>query len=354
MTLQTEQENIYATLPMRIKAIAIDSLIVSLLLMALLQVLGLYFPKHSVLTAFAIFGMLLLFEPILISSFGCTIGQYLMGIRVILKKDETLCPFHLSIIRYIVKIILGSLSLFYMLFSSNRQGIHDYCAKTIVVLSKRKLIKHPEVAKEQIEETQFDQQYKYPSAVRRFVFFVIWYIIASFSASIILGILYSIIIAIGTIIGLFPDEIPENNLLFGILVMIIWITEIFLFAAIAYWAAKGYLPGAIRKEITEEEIEEDKGLTRMEEEQANTIDGLDEKEDVLSEEQKQIEKENLKKVKIHTFVFTLFGFIVGLLFSLILLDQIIEIIITILISSLAGYLFGHLYGESKKKSITKI
>ena len=354
MTSDTEQERVYATLPMRIKAVAIDSLIVSLLLMALLQVLGLYFPKHSVLTAFAMFGMSLLFEPLLISSAGCTIGQYLMGIRVIRKENGTLCPFHLSIVRYIVKILLGLYSLVYMLFSSNRQGIHDYSAKTIVVISKRKLIKHPEVAIEQKEEGQIEKQYKYPSAIRRFAFFVIWYIIAFFSASIILGILYSIIIAIGTIVGLTSYEESENNLLFGIFIIIIWIIELFLFAAVAYWASKGYLPGAMRKKITQDEIEAEKEHAKLEEEQADIMEGLNEKEELSSKEQKQIEKENLKTVKANTFIFTLFGFIVGLIFSLILLKQIVEIIFITLIGSLIGYVFGYLYGESKRKSITKI
>ena len=181
-----------------------------------------------------------------------------------------------------------------------------------------------------------------------------WYIIAFFSASIILGILYSIIIAIGTIVGLTSYEESENNLLFGIFIIIIWIIELFLFAAVAYWASKGYLPGAMRKKITQDEIEAEKEHAKLEEEQADIMEGLNEKEELSSKEQKQIEKENLKTVKANTFIFTLFGFIVGLIFSLILLNQIVEIIFITLIGSLIGYVFGYLYGESKRKSITKI
>ena len=340
MTSQTEQENIYATLPMRIKAMAIDSLIYALLFIMLPMLMMSLFPQRDELRVISMIIPLFLLEPFLVTFAGCTIGQYLMGIRIIQKEEGGKCPLPQSYIRYFVKIILGWYSLVYMLFSNERQAIHDYAAKTIVVLSKPKQEAHPEVAEEQEEDAHTEKQYKYPSGIRRFTFFILWYLVAL----------------------LITSAIP----------VISPVLSIILFFAIAYWAAKGYLPGAQRKEIpqeevdrellTQEEIEADEKQKLIEQyeteeehdeiEQDETEEEHDEAKE-LTEEQIQIEKENRAIVKGYASIFTMFGFIIGLIISVILLDNFIEIILITLLVSFSGYVFGYFLGESKKKSITE-
>lgn len=346
MTPDIEQDNIYATLPMRIKAMAIDSLIYALMFISLPMLVTSLYPHSNDLRIISMILPILILEPFLITFAGCTIGQYLMGIRVVIKDLGEKCPLPLSFPRYFVKFLLGGYSLIYMLFSNKRQAVHDYVAKTIVVLSKRKQAAHPEFAEEQEEEAQIERQYKYPSGIRRFVFFVIWYVVAFLVIGVLLDILFSFFI----LIDLIPYEDLESDVFSVIIVIFFWALEIFLFFAIAYWAAKGYLPGAMRKLVPQEEVEADEKQKETEVDKTEKEHG-EAKE--LTEKQIQIEKENRTIVKGYTSLFTLFGLILGMILSIILLDDIIEIFLIILLVSFAGSVSGYFIAVFKKKSFTE-
>jgi len=128
----------------------------------------------------------------------------------------------------------------YMLFSKKHQAIHDHAAKTLVVLSSKKIKKYPEFAEygETEQEFENDVTYTYPSALRRFGFYCIWILIA--------GIAYGLVIE-GAALLLLPgytldtEKLPKEielatNLLFSL-----------MFIGLAVLASKGYLPGAKRK-----------------------------------------------------------------------------------------------------------
>ena len=356
MNSQTEQENIYATLPMRIKAMAIDSLIYALLFISLPMLMTSLFPLSNEFRIISMILPILFLEPFLVSLAGCTIGQYLMGIRVITKESGEKCFLPLSFLRYFIKFLLGFYSLIYMLFSSERQAIHDFAAKTIVVLSKRKQEAHYEVVEEQEEEARIEKQYEYPSGFRRFVFFIIWYVIAL----VVMGGISIFLLNLGIIIGQIPPEEIENSNYAAVIGIIFSIIDIILFFAIAYWAAKGYLPGAKRKLVSQDAIEaEEKPAeieneqTEIENEQTEIENEQTEIENELTEKQTQFEIDNRAIVKGYTSLFTLFGLILGMVLSIILLDDIIEIFLIILLVSFAGSVFGYFIGVFKKKSVTE-
>lgn len=350
MNSQTQQEYIYATLPMRIKAMAIDSLIYALLFITLPMLMTSLFPLSNEFRIISMILPILFLEPFLLSLAGCTIGQYLMGIRVVTKDSGEKCFLPLSFARYIIKVLLGFYSLIYMLFSNERQAIHDYAAKTIVVLSKRKQEAHYEIEEEQKEETKIRKQYVYPSGIRRFVFFVIWYI----ASLLFMIVLFSMLSSFFIIIGIIPNEIESSPLL-GIISIFFWFIDVVLFFAIAYWAAKGYLPGAQRKLLTQEEIEADEKQKEVEaEEKPVEIENEQtEIENELTEKQMQIEEENRTIIKGHVTMFTLLGLILGMILSIIFLDKIIEIFLIILLVSFLGSVFGYFIGVFKKKSVTE-
>ncbi len=84
-----------------------------------------------------IFGFLiLLYEPIFIS-FGCTLGQLIMNIRVRRIKDpERKILFHGAFFRFLTKGLLGWISLISISFNQNKRAIHDFASGSIVIVPK--------------------------------------------------------------------------------------------------------------------------------------------------------------------------------------------------------------------------
>jgi uncharacterized RDD family membrane protein YckC len=79
--------------------------------------------------------IIFIYEPVLTSK-ACTVGQLLTGIRV--RKTDNLGRISLfsSVIRYVVKLFLGIISFFSILFSEKNRAIHDYASGTIVIDKK--------------------------------------------------------------------------------------------------------------------------------------------------------------------------------------------------------------------------
>ena len=232
--------DVFATLATRIKASIIDSIILLALFVTIPMVIGDFLHGDSLLKAFAMFAPILFLEPILVAYLGATVGQRVFGMEVVRVDTRSKCPLHIAFFRYIAKAVLGSISVVYMLFSKKHQAIHDHFAKTLVLISQRKLERNPGIAKYGEYEQTLDHNYSYPSTIRRFIFFIVWYVFALTA----LGIVFEVG-AILTIPGysLESDKLPEflDNII-SIVLAIVFIT-------LAVFASKGYLPGARRKKI---------------------------------------------------------------------------------------------------------
>lgn len=231
---------LYATLPRRIKASIIDGVVLLALFILFPLIVGTLVGKDTGLSAIAMFTPPLLLEPFLISFLGFTLGQYIFGIRVVRVDTGGKCPLIASFARYFTKTILGSLSVAYMLFSKKHQAIHDYLAKTLVVLSQEKIERNPEFAQygEIEQDLENDVTFTYPSVARRFGFFCIWVVV--------MIIVFGILVESAAILFLpgytfetekMPKQIEvASNVLFSI-----------IFIGLAVLASKGHLPGAKRK-----------------------------------------------------------------------------------------------------------
>jgi uncharacterized RDD family membrane protein YckC len=240
---------LYATLPRRIKASIIDGVVLMALFILCPLAIGTMTGSETGLNAIAMYTPPLLLEPFLISYLGFTLGQYIFGIQVIRLDNGEKCPLVASFARYYTKLLLGSLSMVYMLFSKKHQAIHDHVAKTLVVLSHKKIEQNPEFAiyGEKEQDFENDVTFAYPSILRRFVFFCIWIVVASIA----FGILFE-----GAALLILPgytldtDKMPKQievaaNLLYSI-----------MFISLAVFASKGYLPGAKRKKKEIEVVQE--------------------------------------------------------------------------------------------------
>jgi uncharacterized RDD family membrane protein YckC len=226
---------LHATIGRRLKASVIDGVV----LLALIVVIPLV--AHA-LAGDSIAGLWLLMyapvfvlEPLLVSFWGQTIGQYLLGVRVVRENAFLRCPLPLSFLRFYTKAVLGLWSMIYMVFSKKHKAIHDYLAGTIVVLSPRRLAKDPSFAENGEVEQAEDTRFVYPSVLRRCAFFLIWYFGFLFGTTFAGFILLSIVVGTDRADQLF-DSIERAGRLF-------WSIMLIVFASLA---AKGRLPGAKR------------------------------------------------------------------------------------------------------------
>ena len=229
---------LYATLPRRIKASIVDGIVLLTLIILSPLLIASLAGKDTSLNTIALLTPPLLLEPLLISYLGFTLGQYIFGIKVVRLDTGGKCPLISSFARYYTKVILGSLSMVYMLFSKKHQAIHDYIAKTLVILSDKKIERNPHFAQYGEREQNLGDNYSCPSALRRFGFFILWLIPVS--------ILYGIIIE-GIALLMLPGYTLETEKLPQHIDIIANLIGSIIFIGLAILASKGYLPGAKRR-----------------------------------------------------------------------------------------------------------
>ena len=123
----------YCSLSDRVKSIFIDSFFIIMAMLLFSTVLDM-FNNPPVWARVALFiAIWFLYEPVCVA-YGCTIGQYIMHIRVRSAKDTTKhIHIVLSYIRYIIKILLGWLSFLSLAFNKQRQAVHDLAVESVMI-----------------------------------------------------------------------------------------------------------------------------------------------------------------------------------------------------------------------------
>jgi uncharacterized RDD family membrane protein YckC len=239
-SLMDTAQVLYATLPRRIKAAIIDGVVLLTLMILSPLTISMLVGRDSGANAIVMYIPPLLLEPFLITFLGFTLGQYILGIQVIRAESGGKCPLPVSFLRYFAKAILGSLSMIYMLFSKKHQAIHDHFAKTLVVLSPKRVAQNPEFANlgETEQNLEADITYNYPSAFKRFILFCVWAAITL----IVLGI-----VAESTALILVPSYTVETEKMPMQIEVIFNLIYAVLFIWLAVLASKGLLPGARKK-----------------------------------------------------------------------------------------------------------
>ena len=132
-------EQRYPGLPARIKALMADFVV---LLILMTCVTYLFSNLQSVLDNGRIIAFIFIFflyDPILTSVFGGTIGHHLIGLRV-KREDESgkNILLHMAILRFIMKSLLGWISLLTVTGNDKKRAIHDFLAQSVVVYSSHK------------------------------------------------------------------------------------------------------------------------------------------------------------------------------------------------------------------------
>lgn len=131
----TEEE--YPGITDRVKAVITDSIVIVIFMFIVTYVFSNFenVPDNARIIAFIfIFG---LYDPLFTSIFGGTIGHMIRGIRV--KKENNHKKnilFPLAVIRFLIKALLGWISLLTVSGNEKRKAIHDYIAGSVVVYTK--------------------------------------------------------------------------------------------------------------------------------------------------------------------------------------------------------------------------
>ena len=124
----------YARLPNRVKAAVIDSITLIILMYSITQIFSLFESVPKYVRGGLFFVVFFLYEPILVSLFGRTLGHLFCDIVVKSEHNKKKnIPFHIAFIRFILKALLGWISLLTVTGNEKNQAIHDKVAKSIVI-----------------------------------------------------------------------------------------------------------------------------------------------------------------------------------------------------------------------------
>jgi len=190
----------YARFSRRVRGLAIDWIVFSLLLAgSLFLATALRSDSVGRYIGFSAIAVFLLYEPVLVSLTGGTIGHYLSNLRVVDDRTKGNVSLLKAFARFVIKSLLGWYSFISMWITRRHQAIHDLMTfSTVQIRDPAKAQPH----QYHLEQTVSDSSVM-PSRIRRLV--------------VILG--YLLLIAIGALVagmvlaatGLVSDACLDHN-----------------------------------------------------------------------------------------------------------------------------------------------
>ena len=130
-------EKKYAILPDRVKAVVIDGIVLIVLMYTVTEIFALFDEVPNFLRVIAFIFVFILYDPILTSKYGATIGHSFAKISV--KRDDDDVKnllFHKALLRFLIKFSLGWVSLLTVTGSEKRKALHDFAADSVMIEEK--------------------------------------------------------------------------------------------------------------------------------------------------------------------------------------------------------------------------
>lgn len=128
----------YPGISERIKSMIIDSFVPFVWFLFFTYLFDTFQLSNSYLKFSAFVFIILLFEPLMVSQLGGSVGHFFVGIRVKSIDDESKnISFFNALFRYILKITLGIFSLFVILGDEKGRTIHDNISGSVVIYKKK-------------------------------------------------------------------------------------------------------------------------------------------------------------------------------------------------------------------------
>jgi len=124
----------YAILPDRIKAAVIDGIVLIAMMYGFSELFALFENVPTVVRIIVSVAVFVLYDPILTSVYGGTMGHSYSGIAVKQENNqEKNIKFHLAFIRFLGKTFLGWISLLTVTGNDKKKAIHDFMAGSVVI-----------------------------------------------------------------------------------------------------------------------------------------------------------------------------------------------------------------------------
>lgn len=129
----TAEASHYPSLLKRVQSIFIDALLLLTLMFVIYAAIGDNEHVSGLVRGLLLYGCCILYEPLCVA-YGCTVGHYLMKIRVRKASDESqrISLGH-SFLRVIVKSLLGWLSFVVIHFNEHKRAVHDMASGSVMI-----------------------------------------------------------------------------------------------------------------------------------------------------------------------------------------------------------------------------
>ncbi|HWB24471.1 MAG TPA: RDD family protein [Chitinophagaceae bacterium] len=130
---EATKDVLYASLSDRVKSIFADTLFIVILMFIFVAILNNFDNPPDWVKIAVFITIWLLYEPVCVV-LGCTIGQYMMNIRV-RRVNNTAMRINIfqSYIRYIIKVALGWISFLFIASGEKRQALHDLAVGSVMI-----------------------------------------------------------------------------------------------------------------------------------------------------------------------------------------------------------------------------
>lgn len=123
----------YPGIFIRIKAAFVDAVFLIIVSLAASDIFSNLPDSSEYLRAFFYILIFFLYEPLMVSISGATIGHQIFKIKVRRVNTNKKINLFQAILRFVSKALLGWVSFFTMITSKKNQAIHDEIANSIVV-----------------------------------------------------------------------------------------------------------------------------------------------------------------------------------------------------------------------------
>ncbi|WP_017733704.1 RDD family protein [Nafulsella turpanensis] len=128
----------YPVLVKRLQALIIDMLLLLVCLIFISQLVRLLNGVPSVVRATTFIIVFVLYDPFMTSKYGGTFGHKAVGIRIgKANAEKENINFLAAMIRFIVKSLLGWISLLTVTANSRKRAIHDLAGGSVVTFKKK-------------------------------------------------------------------------------------------------------------------------------------------------------------------------------------------------------------------------
>ncbi len=223
---------LYARLGPRVRAVIRD-LFVYAAGIVLLVLLDSLMPAGPVLrgSMIVLVGALVLYEPVLVSWVGGTIGHRSLNLRVVRAADGGRVTFPRALLRIMVKSVTGIVGFLAIELTSRYQGVHDLVAGTVVVP------RNTVIAGAGFAPIRRPEQGTLPSRSRRTVVGLAY----------LLGLIVLTVVLSAVVYSpdcIYADQCTDTDRLADLFVGMVFLVGLALLIAAG---SRGYLPGARRR-----------------------------------------------------------------------------------------------------------